>query len=234
MKHQNGHWTTIKFSKGMLIDALAKHLLGLVQYGMSDLAEVLEVISHITSGDDEEWINSWSSDMAQKLQSRAETAEHKEKTITASTSYLRASTYWRVSLMHFGKTDDPRMKEHCRNAHNCYEEYLQFSGYPAQYVKIPYENTFLPGHFYKSPVARGNAPLLILTPGRDTWAEDTRWIYDGALKRGIHYPIYDGPGQGAALRIGGLPLRPDWENVIKPVVDFALTFDGIDKDRIFI
>jgi hypothetical protein len=134
--------------------------------------------------------------------------------------------------MHFGKTDDPRMKEHCLNAHNCYEKYLQFSGYPGQYVKIPYENTFLPGHFYKSPVAKGNAPLLILTPGRDTWAEDTRWIYDGALKRGIHCLIYDGPGQGATLRIGGLPFRPDWENVIKPVVDFALTFDGIDKDRI--
>jgi hypothetical protein len=225
------HWTTTKFSKDMLIDAISKHILGLTYYGMSDLAEVLEAISSIKSGDEEAWINAWDT-MAQKLQCRAEAAFQKGKTVTASTSYLRASTYWRVSLMYFGKTDDPRMKDYALESHKCYEKYLEVSGYPGQYVTIPYENTFLPGHFYKSPTAKENAPLLIITPGRDTWAEDTRWVYDGAIKRGIHCLIYDGPGQGYALRLGGLPFRHDWENVIKPVVDFALTLPGIDGARI--
>ena len=30
----------------------------------------------------------------------------------------------------------------------------------------------------------------------------------------------------------GVPMRPDWETVIRPVVDFALTLPGIDADRI--
>lgn len=231
MAQKETHWTTKTFSKNMLIDAISKHVLGLSQYGMSDFAEVLEVICQIKTGDEEGWITAWSN-MAQTLQNRAKTAEQKGQTVTASTSYLRASTYWRVSLMYFGKTDDPRMKEYCLNAHNCYEKYLEHSGYPGQYVEIPYENTFLPGHFYKSPIASKNAPLLIITPGRDTWAEDTRWVYDGAIKRGIHCLIYDGPGQGFTLRMGELPFRPDWENVIKPVIDYALTLDGINKDRI--
>ncbi|MBE6034116.1 MAG: alpha/beta fold hydrolase [Clostridiales bacterium] len=225
------HWTDIKFSKDILTDALTKHILGLTQYGMADFAEVMEVISQVKKGDEESWINTWSS-MAQKLKSRAELAEKKSQKVTASTAYLRASTYFRVATMYFGKIDDPRMKNCTIESHNCYEKYLGLSGYPGKYVEIPYENTYLPGHYYHSPIAKEKAPLLIITPGRDTWAEDTRWVYDGAIKRGINCLIYDGPGQGFALRLGGLPFRPDWENVMKPVVDFALTLPGVDRNRI--
>ena len=30
----------------------------------------------------------------------------------------------------------------------------------------------------------------------------------------------------------GLPIRPDWENVVTPVIDYALTRPEIDPDRI--
>ena len=43
---------------------------------------------------------------------------------------------------------------------------------------------------------------------------------------------FDGPGQGAALLQRGLVLRPDWENVIAPVVDYALTRPEVDPARI--
>src|SRR5690606_11089754 len=37
----SGHWTSTKFAKHVLLDALVKHVLGLMTYGMSDLGEVL-------------------------------------------------------------------------------------------------------------------------------------------------------------------------------------------------
>jgi pimeloyl-ACP methyl ester carboxylesterase len=43
---------------------------------------------------------------------------------------------------------------------------------------------------------------------------------------------YDGPGQGAALREQALVFRPDWEAVITPVVDYALTRAEIAPDRL--
>jgi pimeloyl-ACP methyl ester carboxylesterase len=43
---------------------------------------------------------------------------------------------------------------------------------------------------------------------------------------------YDGPGQGAALREQALAFRPDWEAVVTPVVDYALTRAEIDPDRL--
>lgn len=128
--------------------------------------------------------------------------------------------------------DDSRMKDYALASSKCYEKYLKLSGYPGEYIEIPYEDSFLPGHFYRSPVAGDNAPLLIITPGRDTFAEDTRWVYDGAIRRGIHCLVYDGPGQGFALRLNNLRFRHDWENVMRPVVDFALNIPRIDPSRI--
>jgi len=225
------HWTTIKFSRNMLMDALVKHVLGLMPYGMSDLGEVLEVVGHIQGSDEESWLESWA-DLARRLQERAENSDGRTKSVSAATAYLRASTYWRVSLMCFSSSGDPRVGVYARSSARCYERYLQLSGYPGQYVEIPYEGSFLPGHVHRSPKAGAAAPLLIITPGRDTWAEDTRWVYDGAMRRGIHCLVYDGPGQGFALRLNDLRFRSDWENVIGPVVDFALTIPGIDPARI--
>jgi len=225
------HWTSTKYSKNMMMDALTKHLLGLMPYGMSDLGEVLEVVGQIKPGDEECWITAWGA-IAQRLQSRAEEAERADKKVSAASAYLRASTYWRASLMYFSRPNDSRISNYARASSACYERYIVLSGYPGVYVEIPYENSFLPGHFYRSPVAGDNAPLLIITPGRDTWAEDTRWVYDGAIRRGIHCLVYDGPGQGYALRLNNLRFRPDWENVVSPVVDFALTLPGVDPSRI--
>jgi acetyl esterase/lipase len=43
---------------------------------------------------------------------------------------------------------------------------------------------------------------------------------------------FDGPGQGGALLQQGLVLRPDWENVITPVVDHLVARPDVDPDRI--
>ena len=225
------HWTSTKYSKNILVDALVKHLLGLVYYGQADIGEVLEVTGYLKGNDEEIWINAWGA-MAQRLRDRAEKADRANKKVTASTAYLRASTYWRASLMAFSKAGDPRIKAHSLASTKCYQRYLELSDYPGEHIEIPYEDSFLPGHFYRSPVAGENAPLLIITPGRDTFAQDTCWVYDAAIHRGIHCLIYDGPGQGYAFRLNGIPFRHDWENVITPVIDFALSIPGIDPSRL--
>ena len=43
---------------------------------------------------------------------------------------------------------------------------------------------------------------------------------------------FDGPGRGAALLQQGLVMRPDWENVIAPVVDYLLQRREVDAERI--
>jgi hypothetical protein len=106
---------------------------------------------------------------------------------------------------------------------------------PFEPVSIPYEGTTLPG-YYMSPDGTGRPrPLLLMNNGSDGSISDM-YVFGGAgaLARGYSVLAYDGPGQGAALYRQGLSLRPDWEHVVTPVVDYALSRDDVDPERIAI
>lgn len=225
------HWSSLKFTDGIMTDAIMKHVMGLCYLGMADAGEALEVLSRLNK-EPGSWENTWAG-MALGLKNRAKKSEANGKKVSASTAYLRSSTYFRMATMYMEDLHSPKMEEYTRNCFDCYEKSLELSGYPGKYVEIPYENTYLPGHFYRSSFAKaGRAPLLVLTPGRDTWAVDTRWMFDAALKRGIHCLTYDGPGQGYALRFQDMKFRPDWEKVMGPVLDFAESIACVDMNRV--
>jgi hypothetical protein len=78
-------------------------------------------------------------------------------------------------------------------------------------------------------------PLLLLNNGSDGTATDM-YVQGAAsgIDRGYNCLTFDGPGQNHALHEQGLYFRPDWESVVSPVVDYALTRDDVDLDRIAI
>ncbi|MGW4199505.1 alpha/beta hydrolase family protein [Streptomyces sp. NPDC004726] len=225
------HWTSHQFIASEVMDDQIKHQISMMFFGMSDLGECIEAARQIRVDDEESWVEAWS-DRARILQERAETAEKRGRRVSASDAYLRASTYWRASLMHFSQPDDPRTRANSLSSYECYDRYLALSGYPGESLRIPYEGSFLPAYLYRSPLAKGPAPLLIFFQGRDAWSEDSRWIYDGAIRRGYHCLSVQCPGQGMALRVNGLPFRHDWEKVVTPIVDVAVRLDGVAPDRI--
>ncbi|HEY3693848.1 MAG TPA: hypothetical protein VGL46_26780 [Pseudonocardiaceae bacterium] len=51
-------------------------------------------------------------------------------------------------------------------------------------------------------------------------------------RRGYNVLAVDGPGQGGALHLQKLVMRPDWEAVLTPVVDYALARREIEPGRI--
>jgi hypothetical protein len=224
-------WTSHHFVDELTMDDQFKHYLSMMFFGMSDLGECLEVARQISPNDEDSWISAWSA-MAERVEARAQRADHSGKNVTASSAYLRASTYWRASLMHFGHHEDPRVVDHAKKSRRCYDRYLELSNYPGQYLEIPYEGSFLPAYFYSAPDAPSSAPLLVFNQGRDAWPEDTRWVYDGAIRRGIHCLAFHGPGQGLAIRLNHLPFRHDWEKVVTPVLDVACDLPGVDAARI--
>ena len=157
------HWSELKFAEHILIDALIKHVLGLIRYQMTDPGEIMETLGKMKSSSERDWAIAWG-DTAQKVQARADESYKKKKLVSASSAYLRAASYWRIALMCFSEENDPMVVEFSINSVFCYDRYLEISDYPGEKIKIPYEGTSLPGHFYRSPVAGENAPLLILTP----------------------------------------------------------------------
>lgn len=108
---------------------------------------------------------------------------------------------------------------------------------PAQ-VAIPYEGTTLRGfHFRAAGAGAGPAtskrPLVVMNNGSDgSLLAVMNLGGHGALARGYDVLLFDGPGQGYALWKQGLHFRPDWEKVVTPVIDVAVTLDGVDPTRI--
>lgn len=55
---------------------------------------------------------------------------------------------------------------------------------------------------------------------------------EAARRYGWNCLIFEGPGQGAALRADYVRFRYDWEAVVTPVLDFTLGLRGVDPDRV--
>ncbi len=207
--------------------------LGAAYNGGADLIESLETGARITEGDPESWYREWL-ETAERLRGIADRAVAAGHMVSAKEAYLRASNYYRTAefFLHADPTDERHLSA-SRLSRDCFVEALKQFPFDAATVEIPYEGTHLPGYFYRSPLAEGKAPLLIAHSGFDGNAEEM-YFFTGpqALDRGYHCLFFDGPGQGMALRERGLYFRPDWENVITPVVDFAIRQPGVDQDRI--
>jgi pimeloyl-ACP methyl ester carboxylesterase len=198
-------------------------LFGHAAYGGADFGEVLAAASQVTPGDYDSWHDAYRA-LADRLYAEAADAGP----VTARDLLLRASTYYfSAEFFLHGDPADPRIAAAYDRSVECFRR----AGV-AEPVEIPYEGTVLQGYFYRAP-GDGPKPLLIMHSGFDGSAEELHFMGAGAgAERGYHVLTFDGPGQPSALRGEKLVFRPDWENVVTPVVDFALGLDGVDPARI--
>jgi alpha-beta hydrolase superfamily lysophospholipase len=129
--------------------------------------------------------------------------------------------------------DDPDVRLLSARSRETFAQAASLLDSPAVPVSIPYEGTTLPGYIFAvddSGVAR---PTVIYNNGYDSTLEEAYFaVGAAALSRGYNVLAFDGPGQGATLREQSLVFRPDWEKVISPVIDFALTRPEIDPEAI--
>lgn len=201
--------------------------LGLAVYGGSDVGEVIATAARVTSGDYDGWHDAWLS-TAERLETEAR-ASHP---ISARDGLLRASTYYRAAefFLH-GNPDDPRVDHAYERGVACFRDAIaHIPGITP--VEIPYEDTVLHGYFYRAP-GKGPKPTLVMHNGFDGAAEELHFFGAvGGQERGYHVLTFDGPGQPAAIHRDGLTFRPDWENVIGPVLDFLTQDPGVDPARI--
>ncbi|MER7850434.1 alpha/beta hydrolase [Kitasatospora sp. NPDC096077] len=207
---------------------------GFANDGGADLGEVLTTLRAIPEGDEDAWLRQWrrTAQRVHAIGTDALTAGHR---VSAREALLRASNYYRTA--EFYRRDDPANDPEAKALSAASREtFATAAGLldtPVEAVRIPYQDTTLPGYLFLVDDSGLPRPTLVFTSGFDSTLEEA-WFVVGAaaLRRGYNVLAYDGPGQGAALREQGLFFRPDWEAVVTPVVDYALTRPEIDPDRI--
>lgn len=200
--------------------------------GEADIGECLATASRIKEGDFESWYSEWKK-TADHFRAAGDESLSAGHPATAREAYYRAATYYRTAefFLH-GNPSDPRIEETWRKSREAFRDALALETVPYEIVAIPYENTTLPGYFYKVDNSAKVRPLLIVQTGFDGCQEELHPYALEGLKRGYNVLTFEGPGQGEVIRVQHLPFRADWENVITPVVDYAVTRPDVDHNRI--
>jgi hypothetical protein len=197
-------------------------------YGGADFGECTTTAGRVAVGDADSWYQEWN-ETADRVSALAEASEANGHKVSAcEEAYLRASDYYRTSYpLFYGAPVDPRLVEAFD------KEATALFDPPVEPVEIPYESTTLPGYFYRVDDSNERRPTLIATNGYDPTIHETHFAHTvAAVRRGYNCLTFDGPGQGRALIKENLHMRPDWENVVTPVVDYAFSRSEVDPGRI--
>lgn len=202
--------------------------------GSADLGEAFSAARAIgAKATPDTWYEGWHA-LARSVDEEATAARDAGHTISARNAHLRASEYYRQSFFFIRHLlDDERLR-------TAYAEHVRAFAAAApdlgaavgESVEIPFDGTTLHGWFFSPDDAGARRPTVLLPDGYDSTAEEMLQYGVGALERGYNVLAFDGPGQGRALIVQKLSMRPDFEAVLTPVIDWATGRGDVDADRL--
>jgi hypothetical protein len=214
-------------------DFSVRTLLGKATRGGADIGEVLATIASIKPKDDQGWFAAWVA-LGERIASIAESCAARGHRVSAARAYMRSANYYAVALNAISALDDTDQLLPTFRAHRtAWEGFLANTRWPVERIDIPYEGTSMPGWIFRPDASDAVRPTLVMNLGSDeaitgVWGEGA----EGALERGYNVVVFEGPGQQSMLFERNIPFRPDWEKVLTPVVDYLLTRDDVDPDRL--
>jgi hypothetical protein len=224
------------FFKSADFNFLTEIALGSVFHQGADIGEVLTTVDRIDNGKAHSWVDAWSATADRLAREASRNAADGNKESAAAQS-LRVSNYYSLATYSADGTDDPTLFRTLWEKHRAaWDQFIDLGGagaYNVDRIAIPYEDTTLPGYFFRAGPAGEPRRTLIFNNGSDgsvvgAWTDGIAT----ALARGWNAMTFDGPGQNAALMRQGLPFRPDWEKVITPVVDYLSGRSDVDPVKL--
>lgn len=217
-----------------LHDELTEMMMGMAPYGGADLGEIDAMVKQVKDGDDTSFFEACHAIATARI-AEGDAAAKAGHLHTAYDCYLRAQLFLGIGYHPlYGTPVDPRLVDAFHLQMETFEKALRLGVVRAEPVDVPYEGTKIPAWFVRAPGHEDERRGCILVGGGwdSTMAENFLGIGVAALQRGYHVLLHDGPGQGRLLVDEGLTLRHDWERVVTPVIDAALTIDVVDPDRL--
>jgi hypothetical protein len=218
------------FFKAADFQFAVESLLGDVHGRAADAGEVLAAVERIPNGNAVAWVEQWRA-TADRLVSGARAAVDAGHHRSAAARYLRAANYYSAAS---DKGDATGTFAQLWEAHRAaWDGFVDLTDVPVERIAVAYEATTLPGYFFRGGPADQRRRTLVFNNGSDgsvvgVW---TRAAAEG-LARGWNVVTFDGPGQNAALVRQGMAFRPDWENVLTPVIDHLVGRPDVDPARI--
>jgi 2,6-dihydroxypseudooxynicotine hydrolase len=115
---------------------------------------------------------------------------------------------------------------------SCFAGFAAHRDPPIELVEIPFGAQTIPAYVVPAAGVRGPAPAVLLSDGLDANKEEMFYVALALARRGVTTVAFDGPGQGAALRLQGITARHDFEVPVGACIDWLQSRKDIDRDRI--
>ena len=209
--------------------------LGKVYLGAASVGEVMATVATIEDGHPESWHAAWNA-LAESLEARAGDQRAAGQDETARRLYLRATEAHRQSsFFHRVDLDCDELQAAWRRSEACFQAAMSLTHHVCEAVRIPFERRYLHACLMAPRADGGPWPTLVLPTGYDSSVEEIVLINGlSALARGYAVLAVDGPGQGKTLYDPATRayMRPDFETVLAPVIDFARSRPEIDGGRL--
>lgn len=220
-------------SRNAMWEAFGSRALFHASYGGSDFGECRLAVERVGDGGLDDWYREWSA-LAARVDADAARSAQAGHGVSAREAWLRASTYHRTAYFPlFGKPADPRLREAFDRESASFRHAAALFDPPVECIEIPFvDGTTLPGMFARPAGGDTPRPTIVHVDGYDSNIHEMFVAHAAAaVARGYNILLFDGPGQGRNLIRDGLTMRPDWENVVRPVIDYALARPEVDPRR---
>jgi pimeloyl-ACP methyl ester carboxylesterase len=185
-------------------------------------------------GDAATWMREWRA-TGDDLVAAGDASAEAGHPVSAREAYLRATAYYRCAYQPlYGAPTDERLRETFELECAAFAKAAPLWDTPVELVEIPFEGgSTLPGVMTCVDGGGTARPTVVHVNGYDSNVHEMFVAHVGAaLRRGYNILLFDGPGQGRNLIRDELAMRPDWETVVGPVLDFALARPEVDADRV--
>ena len=226
------HWFTyfpdnFMWSQGMMI------AIEMARFGAGALGEVDQVGRRLSDrvGDNDAWGKEWLA-MAREHERRAAAADAEGHRLTAGTHYLHAMTYYFVADRFVAPGERKSMLY--QSCLRCFAAGVERRHPNVERVEVPYLDATLPAWFMRAP-GDGRRRAVVCFDGLDSCKEMSALFAGIELaRRGISLLAIDGPGQGEALRLRGIPSRYDYEVPAAAAYDCVAGRADVDPKRVAI
>jgi 2,6-dihydroxypseudooxynicotine hydrolase len=189
------------------------------------LSDFQEVTREITRWED--WCSAWSA-RAAIHEGLGNTALAAGQGLSAAAHLTRAGVCYHFAKFVFVH-DLAEMRAAHMKAVACRSAALPHLEPPGVRVEIPFEGTRLFG-ILRKPAGDAQPPVVVMCMGLDSAKEEMDAYESIFLARGMATLVFDGPGQGEAEY--EIPIRGDYELVVRSVVDWVTTRSDLDASRI--
>jgi hypothetical protein len=212
---------------------LARTMIG-AYVGAADLGEATATAQSVEAGDYDGWYAAWNRTAA-AAQLAADQAAARGLAGLAGPAYLRAAEYRRQSYF-FLRHDlsDERVQSGYRDHRSLFRRALGFLPFAVEPVSIPFEPVPLSGYLFRADESDDAPRPTVLFPGGfdSTCEEMFKYGAGSAVRHGWNALTWDGPGQGGQLIAHGVTMRPDFEAVLTPVVDWMMDQPSVAADSV--